>query len=176
MIDDPCNAADLAERFESALCNLARGWRHAADRRLKNIGMSRATWMTIAAASKATSPVSQSKLADILATSNPAMVHVIDRLANAGLVIRERSVADRRVNSIVITDAGHRLYAELKNEAAAVGEQLLAGIELQSLARLTELLEHLRFTWVGQGSKRPGSRPSRSKPAGRQAFPHPGPE
>jgi MarR family transcriptional regulator for hemolysin len=176
MIEDPCNAADLAERFESALYNLARGWRHAADRRLKNMGMSMATWMTIAAASKATSPVSQSKLADILATSNTAMVHVIDRLANAGLVIREPSVSDRRVNSIVITDAGHRLYAELKNEAAAVRAQLLAGMELQSLARLTELLEHLRLTWAGQESKRRCSSPSRSKHAGRQAWHPPGPE
>jgi len=43
----------------------------------------------------------------------------------------------------VITDAGHRIYAELKNEAAAVRRQLLSSIESEELAHLTELLEQL---------------------------------
>jgi MarR family transcriptional regulator for hemolysin len=72
------------------------------------------------------------------------MVHLIDRLVKAGLVIREPSISDRRVNRIVITDAGYRLYAELKNEAAAARQQLLASIELEKLARLTELLEQMQ--------------------------------
>ena len=72
------------------------------------------------------------------------MVHMIDRLAKAGLVIREPSNSDRRVNRVVITDAGHRLCAELKDEAAAVRQQLLASVELEKLAHLTELLEQLQ--------------------------------
>src|ERR1700722_11116738 len=52
--------------------------------------------------------------------------------------------SDRRVNRIVITDAGHRLYAQIKDEAATVRQQFLAGIDLQSLAHLTELLEQLQ--------------------------------
>jgi hypothetical protein len=66
MIEGPGNAADLAERFEHALYNIARGWRHAVDRRLKCEGMSAASWMTIAAASQVRSPLSQSELADML--------------------------------------------------------------------------------------------------------------
>jgi MarR family transcriptional regulator for hemolysin len=144
MAEGPGNAADLAERFEHALYNIARGWRHAVDRRLKYMGMSAASWMTIAAASQVSSPLSQSELADMLSVSGASMVHMIDRLVKAGLVIREPSPSDRRINRIVITDAGHRLYEELKNEAAAIRQQLLATVELQSLARLTELLEQLQ--------------------------------
>jgi len=144
MTDSAGNAADLAERFEGALYNLARGWRHAAHRRLKYSGISVAGWMTIAAASQVRSPVSQSELADILSVSGASMVHMIDHLVKDGLVIREPSISDRRVNRIVITEAGHRLYAELKNEAAAVRQQLLASIESERLAHLTELLEHLQ--------------------------------
>jgi hypothetical protein len=44
----------------------------------------------------------------------------------------------------VITDAGHRLYAVLKDEAAAVRQELLASIELEKLAHLTELLEQMQ--------------------------------
>jgi MarR family transcriptional regulator for hemolysin len=144
MIEDPGNAADLAERFENALYNLARDWRHAVDRRLKYLGISMASWMTIAAASQVRTPLSQSELADMLSVSGASMVHMIDRLVKAGLAIREPSISDRRVNRIVITDAGHRLCAELKTEAAAVRQQLLASIESGKLAHLTELLEKLQ--------------------------------
>jgi len=144
MTEGPGNAADLAERFENALYHIARDWRHAVDRRLKYLGVSMARWMTIAAASQVRSPLSQSELADMLSISGASMVHMIDRLVTAGLVIREPSTSDRRVNRIVITDAGHRLCAELKKEAAAVRQQLLASIELEKLAHLTELLEQLQ--------------------------------
>ena len=87
--------------------------------------------------------MSQSELADMLSVSRASMVHMIDRLFKEGLVIREPSVSDRRVNRILITDAGHRIYAELKNEAAAARQQLLSSIELEQLAHLTGLLEHL---------------------------------
>jgi MarR family transcriptional regulator, transcriptional regulator for hemolysin len=145
MIEGPDNAADLAERFENALYKIARGWRHAVDRRLRYLGIGMASWMTIAAASRIRSPLSQSELADMLSVSGASMVHTIDRLVKAGLVIRESSISDRRVNRIVITDAGHRLYAELKNEVAAVRQQLMASIELEKLAYLTEFIEQLQF-------------------------------
>ena len=143
-IEGPGNATDLAERFENALYNIARSWRHAVNRRLKYLGISMASWMAIAAASQVRSPLSQSELADMLSVSGASMVHMIDRLVKDGLVIREPSISDRRVNRIVITDAGHRLYAVLKDEAAAVRRELLASIELEKLAHLTELLEQLQ--------------------------------
>jgi len=144
MIESPVNAIDLAERFENALHNTARCWRHAMDRRLQYLGIGLAGWMTIATASQVRSPLSQSELADMISVSSASMVHMIDRLVKAGLVIREPSISDRRVNRIVITDAGQRLYTELKEEAAAVRQQLVASIELEKLAHVTELLEQLQ--------------------------------
>jgi MarR family transcriptional regulator for hemolysin len=88
--------------------------------------------------------LSQSELADILSVSGATMVHMIDRLVKAGFVMREPSISDRRVNRIVITHAGHRLYAQIKDEVCAVRQQLLASITLESLAHLTELLEQLQ--------------------------------
>ena len=145
LIEGAGNATDLAERFENALYNIARSWRHAMDRRLKYWGISTASWMTIAAASQVRSPLSQSELADMLSVSGASMVHMIDRLVKEGLVIREPSISDRRVNHIVLTDAGRRLYAALKDEAAAVRQELVARIELEKLAHLTELLEQIRY-------------------------------
>jgi len=145
-IEGQSNDTELTERFENALYKTARAWRRAVDQRLKCIGMGigRVSWMTIAAAARSRSPMSQSALADMLLVTDASMVRMIDCLANAGLVMRERSTSDRRVKRIVMTEAGHRIYSELKNEAAAAREQLLAPIGWEELARLTACLEQLQ--------------------------------
>src|SRR6202035_4028298 len=115
MIDNSVNPIQLAERFESALRSTAREWRYAVDRRLKHLGVNLASWMTIEAVSQAHSPLSQSELAERLAVSNASMVHMIDRLVEAGLVIRESS-SDNRGRRVVLTDAGHRLHLPIKDK------------------------------------------------------------
>ncbi len=136
--------SDLEERFSAALHSTARAWRQAVDRRLKYLGMSEASWMTIAVAAKSPTPLSQSELADRLAVEGATMVAMVDRLAKAGLVIRESSRVDRRIKHVVITDTGQRLYDNVKNEAAAVRSELLSSIEPQKLAAATEVLEALQ--------------------------------
>src|SRR6202030_4680061 len=105
---------DLEERFSAALHNTSRAWRQALDRRLKYLGVSQASWMTIAVAAKARQPLSQSELADRLAVEGATMGAMVDRLVKAGLVIREPSTADRRVKRVVVTQAGNLLYEKVR--------------------------------------------------------------
>ncbi len=49
---------------------------------------------------------SQAHLAEVLALDRPAMMAVVDRLEQRGLVLRERSTRDRRRQEIRLTDAG----------------------------------------------------------------------
>jgi MarR family transcriptional regulator for hemolysin len=136
--------ADLEERFSGALHNTSRAWRQAVDRRLKFLGVSQASWMTIAVAAKARAPLSQSELADRLAVEGATMVAMVDRLVRAGLVIREPSTTDRRVKRVVLTAAGNRLYDKVREEAAAFRKELLAHIDPKKLLVATELLEVLQ--------------------------------
>src|ERR1700723_3841950 len=110
--------SDIQERFSSALHNTSRSWRQALDRRLKFLGVSQASWMTIAVAAKAREPLSQSELADRLAVEGATMVSMVDRLVKAVLVKREPSTADRRVKRVVVTETGYRLFDAVKTEAA----------------------------------------------------------
>jgi MarR family transcriptional regulator for hemolysin len=57
--------------------------------------------------------------------------------------LREPSTTDRRVNRVLLTDAGNHLYAKVKAEADAFREELLAGIDARQLLAATELLEKL---------------------------------
>jgi len=135
---------DLQERFSSALHNTSRAWRQAVDRKLKHLGVSQASWLTIAVAAKAHRPLSQSELADRLAVEGATMVSMVDRLVKAGLVIREPSTTDRRVKRIVLTEAGNQLYDKVKTQAAMLRGELLANVDPKRLLVATELLEALQ--------------------------------
>src|SRR5271165_6134359 len=132
---------DLEERFSNALHSTSRSWRQAVDRRLKFLGVSQASWMTIALAAKARSPLSQSELADSLGVEGATMVAMVDRLVKAGLVRREQSTADRRIKHVIVTEAGYRLFNTVKTQAAAVRKELLSQLDPQKLAAATEVLE-----------------------------------
>jgi MarR family transcriptional regulator for hemolysin len=134
---------DLDERFSSTLQSTARAWRQAVDRRLKYLGVSQASWMTIAVAAKARTPLSQSELADRLAVEGATMVAMVDRLVKAGFVIRESSTTDRRIKRVVLTPAGNLLYDKVRAEAAAFRKELLANIDPKALLAATDLLERL---------------------------------
>ena len=136
--------SDLEERFSDALHSTSRSWRQAVDRKLKYLGVSQASWMTIAIAAKARSPLSQSELADKLGVEGATMVAMIDRLVKAGLVMREASVTDRRVKRVVLTPAGLEVYEKVKAEAAALRRELLANVDSNKLLAATELLEALQ--------------------------------
>jgi MarR family transcriptional regulator, transcriptional regulator for hemolysin len=136
--------SDVEERFSGALHNTSRAWRQALDRRLKYLGVSQASWMTIAVAAKASVPLSQSELADRLAVEGATMVAMVDRLVKAGLVVREPSTTDRRIKRVVLTQAGNSIYDKVREEAAAFRKELLANIDPKKLLTATELLEGLQ--------------------------------
>src|SRR5277367_2897466 len=122
--------SELEERFSDALHSTSRSWRQAVDRRLKYLGVSQASWMTIAIAAKARKPLSQSELADRLAVEGATMVAMVDRLVKAGFVVREPSTTDRRIKRVVLTPAGDLLFGKVRDEAAAFRNELLAHIGL----------------------------------------------
>src|SRR5271165_6832242 len=134
---------ELNERFSAALHTTARAWRQALDRRIRYLGVSQASWLTIAVLAKSGGPLSQSELADRLAVEGATMVSMVDRLVKAGFVVREPSTTDRRVKRVVLTVAGSELYAKVKAEAETFRRQVLAEIPADELRGATELLEKL---------------------------------
>lgn len=133
----------IEERFSAALHKTARSWRHAIDRRLKDLDLGQASWMAIAMIAKSPQPPSQSELAHQLGVENPTMVSMLDRLVKSGFVQRQPSETDRRVKLVVLTDAGMQVYDTVRKEADAYRNELLQGIDAQQLLAATELLEGL---------------------------------
>lgn len=134
----------IEERFSTALHHTARAWRLALDARLKYLGIGQAGWMAIAIVAKASHPLSQKELANQLAVEGPTVVATVDRLMAAGLMLRAPCETDRRVKLLVLTDAGHALFAKVRAEADAFRTSTLSEIDRATLQSAAEILEALR--------------------------------
>jgi MarR family transcriptional regulator for hemolysin len=132
------------ERFSLALHNTARAWRQALDRRLRHLGVGQAAWLAIAAIARARKPLSQADLAASLGVEAPTVVAMVDRLVKGGYVRREPSEADRRIKRVLLTQAGHDLYAQVRAQADIFRHELLGSLDKQQLQAMTLLLEHLQ--------------------------------
>ena len=136
-------AVSIEERFASALHAAARAWRQALDRRLRHLGISQAGWLAVTVTAKSKHPPSQTELAEKLGVEGATMVAMIDRLVKAQLVTREPSKTDRRVKYIALTEAGNRLYTDVRAQAEAFRREILVNIDASRLVAATDLLEEL---------------------------------
>jgi len=134
----------VEERFSTALHNTARMWRVALDRRLKDLGVSQAGWLSIAYIAKTEGPLSQGELAALVQVEAATMVSTIDRLEKAGLVQRVASETDRRVKHLVLTGEGEAIYEQVRTVADDMRHELLGKIDPEKLAVTADVLEHLQ--------------------------------
>ena len=89
----------------------------------------------------ANGPLSPKRLAQALALSAPNLTLLLDRLQARGLLLRQRSLVDRRSQNVLLTDEGHRI-AQATAAAALPMEQALS--ERLSPAEHAMLVELLR--------------------------------
>jgi DNA-binding MarR family transcriptional regulator len=70
----------------------------------------------------------------------PDVTRLLDRLEDAGLVVRERSTADRRLVTTRITEAGLALVAELDAPMIELHQRQLGHLSPEQLRTLIDLL------------------------------------
>jgi DNA-binding MarR family transcriptional regulator len=75
---------------------------------------------------------------------DPDLTRLLDRLATAGLVTKERDEADRRVINVAITKAGLRVVEAATAAAQARIRDEFKSIPKSKLETLSDLLELVR--------------------------------
>lgn len=88
-------------------------------------------------------PMSSAALARDLAMDGGAMTRLLDRLEAKGLIQRERSVEDRRVVMVSLTETGATAMAAAPGVLSKVYNDHLAGFSDQEFRTLLELLQRL---------------------------------
>ncbi len=85
-------------------------------------------------------PLSPKRLAQALALSAPNLTLLLDRLQARGLLLRQRSVVDRRSQNVVLTDEGNRIAHASAAAAPPMEQALFERLSPAEHAMLVELL------------------------------------
>ena len=112
------------------------------DAALAAVGGSRPTWLVLLSL-KTAGNRTQGELAEAVGIRQPTLSHHLDGMEREGLVRRERTADNRRVQTVTVTEAGEALFLRLRRAAGAFDGRLRAGLDDGEVAELRRLLAQL---------------------------------
>ena len=112
------------------------------DAALAAVGGSRPSWLVLLSL-KTAGHRTQGELAEAVGIRQPTLSHHLDAMEREGLVRRERSEGNRRVQHVTVTEAGEALFLRLRRAAGAFDGRLRAGLDDAEVAELRRLLAQL---------------------------------
>lgn len=131
---------------------------HTVERELEPTGLTNAQWVPLLKLQMglASTVAELARECDLDAGS---MTRLLDRLEAKGLVVRNRSVDDRRVVNLGLTDAGRVAAKEIPVALCGIQNQLLAGFSGDEwetlkdyLRRMLETAQHIQSSANGEAS------------------------
>jgi len=137
------SGSDLRAAFGTLVGQVARRWRALVDMRLKEYGLTEATWRPLLHLSKFEAPPRQTDLADSLSIEGPSLVRLLDTLERDGYILRCAD-SDRRTKTIRLTARGETLQHKIAAVVAETRDQVLAGVGERQLAAAIDVLEEVQ--------------------------------
>ncbi len=125
------------------LHDVGRMIRTEADRRARELGMTRAQWSILKRVSRHPG-LSQRELAEILEVEPITVARLVDRLEKVGLVERRPDRADRRIWRLHLLDAATPVLAELDRQADQVLAILTGGFDEAGLAAVASAMRRMK--------------------------------
>jgi MarR family transcriptional regulator for hemolysin len=120
------------------LSDVARLIRMIFDRRVRDIGLTRAQWLVLTRLYRRPG-ASQTQLAEMLEIDRASAGRMIDRMEKNGWVERRPDRGDRRVNRLHLTDEARRVHAEMWAIAESTVDDALAPLSVNEREQYTEL-------------------------------------
>ena len=121
---------------------LAKSMEYDLEERLKGHGITRATFAVLSAMfhDNKTTPAA---LAAFIGIDGAAITRHLDRIEKQGLILRERSAADRRSVNLKLTRKGSGLVPKLVAESKATNQKFLAGITSAEIDRFQRTIRKM---------------------------------
>jgi MarR family transcriptional regulator for hemolysin len=120
------------------LSDVARLIRTIFDRRVRDIGLTRAQWLVLTRVYRRPG-VSQTELADMLEIDRASAGRMIDRMEKNGWVERRADRADRRINRLHLTDEARKVHADMWAIAEATVDDALSPLSASEREQYAEL-------------------------------------
>ena len=134
--------------FGYTAADVTRLFRRVFDRRSAQLGLTRAQWLALSRIARAEG-LTQSELAQELDLEPIAVGRVIDRLEAAGFVQRHADPGDRRCWRLHLAAKSDAVMADMKKIAAALRQEVLAGVSAEDFATTMRVLGKVKDT-LGQ--------------------------
>jgi len=129
--------------FGFLLYDSARLLRRDFDRRARRVGLTRAQWSVLSHLVRFEG-VNQAALADIMEIQPITLVRLLDRLEEAGWIVRAADPGDRRSRMPQLTDKARPVIDQMTLLAAETRELALAGIPAAEREGLLDALTRVR--------------------------------
>ena len=118
--------------------DVARLMRTVFDRRVRDIGLTRAQWLVLTRLYRRPG-CSQTELASMLEIDRASAGRMIDRMERAGWVERRADQVDRRINRLFLTSEARRAHSEMWEVAVATVDDALSALTPEERSQFTDL-------------------------------------
>jgi DNA-binding MarR family transcriptional regulator len=156
---------NLERNFGFILNDVARLLRKVYDRRVRELGLTRAQWWVLTHLYRVDG-VTQAELAEILEIERPTLGRLLDRLEAKGWVRREPDADDRRAKRVFLTEAVQAPMQTMRAVAASVRSDALSGLSATEQDRFVDALLKIKGNLLGLedgGSNNGGNRGRRRR-------------
>ena len=109
----------------------------------KDVGLSFPQYCVLRILGGSNDPLSCSQISDRMATRDPDITRLIDKLEKSGYVSRQRCSVDRRVVQSCITEKGAALVSQVDSGVASLHRKLFGQLDSAELQNVTAALKKL---------------------------------
>lgn len=139
------------------ISDAARLMRTVFDRRVRQIGLTRAQWLLLTRLHRRPG-ANQSELAEMLEVEKATAGRLVDRMEKNGWVVRRSDATDRRVHRIYLTAEAERVQAAMWAIADDTVDDALAALSSEERHQLAELMGRVKGRLQGMGEREDGHR------------------
>lgn len=133
----------LRREFIFQLVETSRLLRTYVDQRARQHGTTRAQWGVMSRLRRQEG-LNQAALAEQMDLQPISLARLLDRLQGQKLIERREDPADRRAYRLYLTPEGRALVDDLDEVRTAIAQEVLGGVEEQSIASALETLATIR--------------------------------
>lgn len=133
----------LRREFIFQLVETSRLLRTYVDQRARQHGTTRAQWGVMSRLRRQEG-LNQAALAEQMDLQPISLARLLDRLQGQKLIERREDPADRRAYRLYLTPEGRALVDDLDKVRTAIAQEVLGGVEEQSIASALETLATIR--------------------------------
>jgi len=134
---------DDDEYIGYVLSDVARLIRTVFDRRVRDIGLTRAQWLVLTRLYRRPG-ASQTELADMLEIDRASAGRMIDRMQKNGWVERRADSGDRRINRLYLTADARRAHKDMWAIAEATVDDALTPLSVAEREQFTRLAARVK--------------------------------